>query len=199
LTGAPSTAPLLVLVKHAQPVLDAARPPREWDLAAEGEEQAARLADALRPYLPFQMVSSPELKARRTSDIVAATLGITAVTVEDLRELDRPVLPILSRGGHEALNARVFQEFDRPVIGRESAAAALQRFDVAVRQRLGPPFEHNIVVVAHGTVISLFVAAANPSIDAFALWRRLQCPSYVILDQASLAFRDVVEHVQVRT
>ena len=194
----PSSAPLLVLVKHAQPVLDAARPPREWDLAGEGEEQAERLADALRQYLPFQMVSSPELKARRTSDIVAAKLGITATAAEDLRELDRPLLPVLSRGGHEALNARVFQEFDRPVIGRESAAAALQRFDVAVRQRVGPPFERTVVVIAHGTVISLFVASVNPSIDAFALWRRLRCPSYVILDQASLAFREVVEEVQVR-
>ena len=199
MSGVPSTAPLLVLVKHAQPVLDAACPPREWDLAAEGEEQAERLADALRQYLPFQIVSSPELKARRTSDIVAATLGITAMTAEDLRELDRPVLPILSHDGHEALNARVFQEFHRPVIGRESAAAALQRFQLAVRRQLGPPFEHNVVVIAHGTVISLFVAAVNPSIDAFALWRRLRCPSYVILDQVSLAFRDIVEHVQVRT
>ena len=94
MSGVPSSAPLLVLVKHAQPVLDAARPPREWDLAGEGEQQAERLADALRQYLPFQMVSSPELKARRTSDIVAAKLGITATAAEDLRELDRPLLPV---------------------------------------------------------------------------------------------------------
>jgi broad specificity phosphatase PhoE len=199
LSGVPSSAPLLLLVKHAQPVLDAARPPRDWDLAGEGEDQAERLADALRQYLPFQIVSSPELKARRTTDIVAARLGITTTTAEDLRELDRPVLPILSRGGHEAMNARVFEDFDRPVIGRESAAAALHRFDVAVRQRVGPPIEHNVVVIAHGTVISLFVASANPSIDAFALWKRLRCPSYVILDQASLALREVVDDVQVRT
>ena len=87
----------------------------------------------------------------------------------------------------------------QPFKAKNSAAAALQRFDVAVRQRVGPPFEHNVVVIAHGTVISLFVASVNPSIDAFALWRRLRCPSYVILDQQSLAFREVVEEVQVRT
>ena len=35
----------LVLVKHALPVLDPSKPAREWQLGAEGEVQAKRLAD----------------------------------------------------------------------------------------------------------------------------------------------------------
>ena len=85
------------------------------------------------------------------------------------------------------------------MIGGESAAAALQRFARAVRHRVVAPFEHNVVVIAHGTVISLFVASVNPSIDAFTLWKRLRCPSYVILDQSTFALREVVDEIQVRT
>jgi broad specificity phosphatase PhoE len=188
-------APLLILVKHAQPVLDATTPPREWELARAGEVQAERLADALRRYLPFELVCSPEIKARRTSEIVAARLGIPTTTVEDLRELDRPALPIMTDDEHAALNARVFVERDRAVIGDESASSALRRFDQAVLAISSERPRHNLVVIAHGTVISLFVASANPSVDAFSLWKGLGCPSMVILDRASLAFREVVDKV----
>ena len=189
------TGPLLLLVKHAQPVLDASRPPRDWDLSPDGEAQADRLAESLRRYLPFQLVSSPEMKARRTSEIVAFRLGIPMTTAEGLRELDRPALPILPEDDHAALNARIFTAFDRAVIGAESAALALERFTEAVRRISGEASEHNVVVIAHGTVISLFVAAANPSMDAFDMWKRLRCPSVVTLDRASLAVREVIDKV----
>ena len=37
----------LILVKHAQPILDAAVPPARWQLGIEGERQANRLARVL--------------------------------------------------------------------------------------------------------------------------------------------------------
>ena len=37
----------VVLVKHAQPLLDATKPARDWDLAVEGEEQSKRLGASL--------------------------------------------------------------------------------------------------------------------------------------------------------
>ena len=191
----PDSQPVVILVKHAQPVLDSSLPPREWRLARDGERQAHRLADALRQYLPFRMFSSPELKARQTSEIVAAELGVAMTTVEDLRELDRPPLPILSESDHRALNARVFAEPDVPVIGAESAASALQRFERALGKEIDPAAT-NLVVIAHGTVISLFVASVDPSVEAFVLWKRLRCPSFVVLDGGSLALREIVDELQ---
>ena len=190
---ADGVGPCLVLVKHAQPVLDSSRPPREWELGPDGEQQASRLAGMLRKFLPFHLVSSREPKARRTSEIVGDRLGVATVAVEDLGELDRPAAPILSRQDHEAANARVFIDCDRAVMGAESAASALDRFKRALSDLLDRTPPGNVVVITHGTVTALLVADANPSVDAFTLWKRLHCGSFVVLERGSLALRDVVD------
>ena len=41
-------AAVLVLVKHALPVLDMSRPPREWVLSAQGELQSKQLSTTRR-------------------------------------------------------------------------------------------------------------------------------------------------------
>src|SRR5262245_51514256 len=127
---------LLVLVKHAHPLLDATKPAREWDLASEGEGQAKRLGALLRRFVPCRLVTSPEPKALRTSEIVAGELGISLAIVDGLREIDRPVLPIMSSHEHESLNARIFMEFDHRVMGSESAREARQRFAETVETEL---------------------------------------------------------------
>jgi broad specificity phosphatase PhoE len=186
--------PAFVLVKHAQPVLEEARPPRDWRLSPEGEAQAERLAEELRRFLPFRLIASPEPKAAQTCGIVAERLGLAATFDEGFRELDRPAQPILSPEDHAALNERLFVEFDRAVAGIESARSALDRFSVAVERALATS-AGSIVVITHGTVIALFVASTNPSIDAFELWNQLRCPSYVVLDR-SFALRELVPEVR---
>jgi broad specificity phosphatase PhoE len=188
--GAPSPA-RVILVKHALPVLDPSTPARNWQISAEGIAQAHRLAAALRPFAPLRLASSPEAKAVGTSEILATAFGVDIGIVDDLRELDRPVLPILATNEHEALNQRVFLECDQPVLGTESARAALDRFERAVRAQLAADDGCTPVVVSHGTVISLLVSAHN-SIDAFTLWKTLKCPSFVRLD-ASFALDEIVE------
>ena len=182
----------VVLVKHAQPLLDATKPAREWDLTVEGQAQSKRLGASLREFVPCRLVSSPEPKALRTCEIVADELGISMTVVDGLREIDRPVLPIMSASEHERVNAQIFTEFDRRVIGRESAREARERFMEAVRKEIGRTEEENLVVVAHGTVISLLVSEHN-DVDSFQLWKRLQCPSLVVLEKPSLGLVEVVD------
>ena len=182
----------MVLVKHAQPVLDGTKPAREWGLTAKGEEQAKRLGAALRPFIPCHLVSSPEPKALRTCEIVADELDASMRVVEGLREIDRPVLPIMPASEHEQLNARIFTEFEHRVMGRESAQEARQRFGDAVTTEALRTEANDLIVVAHGTVISLFVSEHN-DVDSFGLWRRLQCPSFVVLENSSFRLLDVVD------
>ena len=186
----PDGAGRVILVKHAQPIPDPSKPAREWQLGPEGVSQAHRLAAALRAFSPLRVVSSPEPKAVQTAGVVAAELGCDVTILDDLREIDRPVLPILTAIDHEALNERLFVDFDEPVLGIESARAARHRFDRAVRDLL-PTDDRTLVVVAHGTVISLLVSAHNP-IDAFRFWRALKCSSFAVLD-TSLMLSEVVE------
>lgn len=172
----------LILVKHAQPVLDPAVSPREWRLAHEGEEQSHRLAQRLRTFMPFTLVSSPEPKAARTAEIVAATLGIASAVVDGLEEFDRPAMPIVTPEEHRRLNLSIFTTRTLPVLGRESADAALTRFSAAIDRALAPiPAGHTLVVIAHGTVIALFVAQQTRR-DAFELWKRLECADWFDLE-----------------
>jgi broad specificity phosphatase PhoE len=172
----------LILVKHAQPVLDPAVAPREWRLGRDGEEQSQRLAAHLSAFLPFTLVSSSEPKAVRTAEIVAATLGIASAAVDGLEEFDRPAMPIVTPDEHTRLNASIFTTRAQPVLGRESADAALARFSTAIDRALVPlPSGHTLVVIAHGTVIALFVAQQTGR-DAFELWRSLECADWFELE-----------------
>lgn len=171
----------LVLVKHAQPILEPSTPPRTWTLGPDGEEGARRLARALAGYAPFALASSPEPKALRTAEIVAAADGVAVRVHDDLREFDRPALPLMSREDHRRLNAAIFSDPDRPALGTESAAAALARFGRGIHAAIEESGAvETLVVITHGTVLTLLTAAHN-DIDPLELWSRLACPSYVVL------------------
>ena len=171
----------LTLVKHAQPVLDPRLPPREWRLGVEGIEQSGRLAERLKPGLPFRLVCSVEPKAVETARIVAAELGIPHRVVDGLEEIDRRATPIVSLDEHERINAALFADRSAAIVGVESADAALARFSAAIDRAInaGDP-RQPLVVIAHGTVISLFVEQRTGR-DAFETWRTLQCAEYVVV------------------
>jgi broad specificity phosphatase PhoE len=111
--------------------------------------------------------------------------------VDGLQEIDRPVLPIMSPSEHERVNARLFSEFDQRVIGRESAREAQERFAAAMRSELDRTDTGNLIVVTHGTVMSLFVSQHN-NLDPFQLWKRLECTSFIVLEQRSYRLIEVV-------
>ena len=172
---------MLILVKHARPVLDAGVAPKHWRLGPEGEAQARALADSLRQFLPFHLASSPEPKAKRTAEIVGTALGVPVHVVDGLEEFDRPAMPIVSVDEHQRINAEIFRNPLLPVLGAESADAALRRFTDAVQKAAqATPPGHHVVVIAHGTVIALYVAQQRGD-DAFAVWQSLDCGTYVVV------------------
>ena len=178
----------LVLVKHALPVLDASTPARHWRLGPEGEAQARGLAQKLETRMPFRLACSSEPKAMRTAEIVAAHLGVPPAIVEPrLDEFDRPPLPLMPREEHERLNQPIFRDLDAVYLGKESGAGALARFTAGLDAALDACTAQTLVVVTHGTVMSLWVAAHN-DIDAFALWKRLPCASFVVLARPGCRF-----------
>jgi broad specificity phosphatase PhoE len=172
---------LVVLVKHALPELRAGVAPRHWTLGTRGEAGARRLATVLRQFGAFRLEHSPEPKASRTAELIAAELGLERHERPGLEEIDRPASPILSRAEHAAHNAQLFATPSLAVVGNESADRALARFELALAAAISdtPAHEH-LVVITHGTVIALLVAAHNAA-DASTLWQRLQCPSFVTL------------------
>jgi broad specificity phosphatase PhoE len=70
------------------------------------------------------------------------------------------------------------------VFGDETADAAHARFSGTVHSILKSDPDKTIVIVSHGTVISLFVSRLT-GISDFQLWSELGLPSLVVLDMES--------------
>jgi len=138
------------------------------------------LADRLAAFRPDRITSSVEPKARETAELVATRLGIPSGTAPDLHEHDRRDTAFLGAKAFDASVARFFAEPDALVLGQETAAAAATRFGRAVAAVAAESTGESCVIVAHGTVISLF-AAAHAGVDPLALWRELSLPSFITL------------------
>jgi broad specificity phosphatase PhoE len=178
---------VLLLVKHSLPAIDPAVPPAEWPLSEEGKARCEHLALRLREFDPAAIVSSTEPKAAET----AAALSVEVTFDERLREPDRSGVPWLGEAEFGRAVGAAFERPDEIVFGRESIAAARNRFAASVEDHRRH-VSGTLVVVAHGTVIAAY-AAAQAGVDGFALWRRLGLPSFVVLDGTELI--DVVEEI----
>lgn len=175
---------LLYLVRHAHSKVDRSTSPAAWGLTDKGRADAAALAHHLEETGVGLVLSSDELKAIETANVVADVLGIASEVDSGFRE---------QGGSHpqwaeteEDFVSLVGDAFGRPsefVIGNETMDAAAGRFEAAVRPRLDGA--ENGMVVAHGRVISAFVAGHN-EIDTFEFWRGLAMPALITLTRPDL-------------
>lgn len=184
----------LILVRHSLPAMDFAVPSHAWPLSEEGRRRCGPLADALADYGPVAVASSGEPKARETAEVVAARFGLRVTTEPDLREHDRRGTGRLSREVFQAGVGRLFAEPDALVFGNETGAQARQRFARAIDRIVARHPAGTVVVVSHGTVTSLFVAA-RAGVDGVALWQQLGLPAYVVLLLPDLTLETVVPAV----
>ncbi len=176
----------LILVKHSLPEIVKKLPAREWILSAEGKRRARILAEKLRPYQPDMIISSREPKAVQTAEIVANILQLGMQIADDLHEHERSNVAFLSQEAFE-MNVREF--FNKPselIFGIETASQALERFHRAVRLARSHNEDRTIVIVTHGTVISLFISHCT-GLPGFSLWKDLGLPSYIVFDMHSNA------------
>lgn len=184
----------LILIKHARPVVDPARPSHEWKLSDEGRLAAKSMAEKLRPRGIVAVVTSIEPKASQTGTELAGVLGCKATKAEGLHEHDRTGVPHLPSAEFVSMMALMFQRPSERVLGRESADEATQRIDTAVRGVLVQHPDQTVAIVSHGTVIALF-AAAHAKVDGYRLWREMGLPSYLVFDAESLELVDKVARV----
>lgn len=173
----------LILIKHAPPQItpDVASP--RWVLSEEGRQRCAWLADELAAQGVTRLYASLEPKALETAALVAVRLGLEVRPRPGLQENDRTGLgfPAL-----EDLHRRIEAFFAAPaelLMGRETAEAALSRFETALRALLAEAPDETRAVVTHGTVLTLLLARYNP-VEPFAFWSALTTPSYVVLNGA---------------
>lgn len=184
-------ADLLVLVKHARPDVDPARPSEEWTLGVDGLEGSLRLAERLRPAAIDLVISSTEPKAVETGRLLAQTLDVDWQTGHDLHEHRRRTAGYLDARLFEASIGRLFSERSNVVFGEESADAAAARFEAGLEGLRRVHRGRRMAVVAHGTVISLHLERRY-GVDGFTTWKRLGTPSFVLVDRRTRTVLDVV-------
>jgi broad specificity phosphatase PhoE len=184
----------LILIKHSYPDIDPNVLWHEWKLSVEGRRRCEPLADIVAEYGPRTIYTSSEKKAIETSEIVGARFGVPICQIAELRENDRTGLGIIPLDQIEPLFSDFFARPDHVVVGNETACAARDRFSNAVEKIVEAQQDGNVVLVAHGTVITLFVAAHN-DVDPFMFWRQLGLPSVVTLALPEYRMLDVIARV----
>lgn len=181
----------LILIKHSEPVLEPGVAPNRWRLSEKGRQGSVLLGEYLARYRPGAVVCSEEPKAVETARLAAVRLGVDHLTFPGLHEHDRTGGPFLSAEDFDQAARTFFANPGKLVWGNETAEQALERFDGAVRAVLEARGEEAVAVVAHGTVISLFVAQYN-DIEAYELWRQLRLPSFCVLSTPGFELREAI-------
>lgn len=171
----------LILVRHSLPEIKKDLPAHEWKLSEEGKARAGRLADVLKSRGFDLLATSYEPKAIETARIVAAKCGVDFHLTADLHEHERSTTPYLSTPEFEAAIHEFFEKPDRLIFGDETANQAHERFSGAVYSILSENDTRKIVIVAHGTVISLFVSRLIGQ-PGFTIWAGLGLPGFIVLD-----------------
>jgi broad specificity phosphatase PhoE len=175
----------IVLIRHGQSEIERDIPAAQWRLSAAGRNAARSLASSLRDYSFARLSSSPEPKALGTAEAIASELGGLPVDIEaGFAEQARRSAGFLSLGELDAGIARFFNEPTRQVFGEESADQACVRFSAALeRALLGAA--RDIVVVSHGTILSLYVSRVM-QLDPLPFWRTLPMPAAIVLEAGGM-------------
>jgi broad specificity phosphatase PhoE len=185
----------LILVRHADVVIDPAQAAREWSLSDNGRNACMTLAPKIAPYRPQQMISSEENKATVTGRLVASALGIPWTATPGLQEHDRQGVPFFaSKTQFETAVATLLRQPDDLIFGNETANQARKRFTKAVQQQLNSHPNVTIAITTHGTVITLFTCHHNPHLNLIEFWRNLTMPCAVILKLPSMKLHTVICH-----
>jgi broad specificity phosphatase PhoE len=185
----------LLLIRHAQPAIEPGLPAHQWRLSDEGRRQSARLAGRLAGYAPGLIVSSQEPKAIETAAILAEALGAAHLTQADLGEHRRQRVSYQSPEAFLETLALFFARPDDLVFGEETARQAGDRFARGVQTALQACPQGCLAIAAHGTVISLFAAAASRT-DPFPLWRSLGLPAVLVFSRPDLVLLEIIPSLE---
>jgi broad specificity phosphatase PhoE len=112
-----------------------------------------------------------------------------------LREHERDTVPYLGNEKWEQVITEFFERPDELVLGNETATQALRRFDRAVQEVLQQHIEGNVAIVAHGTVITLFLAQ-HAGVQALPFWHALTLPAFFVVSLPDYALIAAVRRLE---
>ena len=169
----------LLLARHGESIWNAERRFQghtDIPLSARGRAQAEALGVALRGYRVAAAYVSPFRRAVETAEVALEGMGVPLVTLTELRELSLgewegcTVDEVRAREG-DPYRAWLLAPHDCPPPGGEPLDAVSARVRGAIdRIAAAHPNGEDVLVVAHGGVISVY-ACALLGCSFNALWR----------------------------
>lgn len=172
----------LILVRHAAVQLDPTIDSHLWQLTEDGRSTTHHLAHQLKPYQPSRIITSEEAKAQATGAALADVMELPIKTAPGLQEHDRRGVPFFeNKAEFETAVATFFAQPHELVFGRETAVQAVTRFSQAVAQQCEAYPQQNLLLVTHGTVLTLFVCQHNLRLQPVEFWQSLLLPCAVVL------------------
>jgi len=181
----------LILVRHSLPVAVPGEPPATWHLSDEGRQRCLTLAKHLADYDPGLIITSQEVKAIETCEILAQRLGIPCLAADGLHEHVRKPAKSFAKDSFERSVKKFFTYPDELVFGEETANQIYARFYQAVTSLLELYPDERLAIVSHGTVISLFICREN-GIPEFEYWSKLSLPAIVVLSLPDFRLVDTI-------
>lgn len=180
MTDTSSTGRRIVLVRHATPLIDPARPAGEWALDERSAGDVRRLAEALQRLGVDSLVTSPEPKAARTAHLIAQALRLRVTHDDALREQGGGTVPWFDdQAAFRSAVADHFLRHKEAVFGRESSDAAVARFREGVDRACA---RHSLpVLVTHGRVMCGYMGRTLGR-DPMEFWSDLQMPDAYVVD-----------------
>lgn len=183
----------IILIKHSIPKITSEIPSNQWTLSEEGIKHVKLLAPKIKNFNFDKIFSSVEPKAIETAQILGKKFSKKIEIIEGIHEHERESNRIIyQRNQWLELMEKFFRYPDKLIFGDETATAAKERFSLAIHNLVhnNPP-DKDIVVITHGTVMSLFISKYNV-VDIFEIWNALGLPSYVELTAKEFSLESIV-------
>jgi len=181
-----------VFLRHAATKKDGDIPVSEWVLTEEGEKCALRLLE-VEYLLDFDVIiTSTEKKAYQTAKPLADNLGKEIIQIKELSELDRDSGELMTKEEYDNMKVKIFEDMNYTDFGWETCNHALDRFKKAVDEIEEKYDGKKILIVAHGTVMTLYFVFLQKKLDSLMeRWKGLGFCDYGIVKNNQVV-KDIV-------
>lgn len=182
----------IIFLRHAKTKVDNTLPIADWFLTDDGVKHAKEVSsDPIFDDVDL-IFASTERKAVDTAKPITERLGKEIIQVENLGEIKRPNAEKITLEEYKRLKSIVFSDFDKSESGWETVNRALSRFSKAVEE-IDRKYENKVIlIVAHGTVMSLYFANIQGKMDElFSRWKSLGFCEWGVVENGKVT-RDIV-------
>lgn len=178
----------LILVRHSQSTFDKDRPIRLWKLSETGVERASNLSESSLFVNVDLYVTSPQLKATHTCALIASNHPAPIQVHSGLDETTSVTNKIIDDFENEMHT--YLHSSDYSMNGWETAKEAKERLAKSISEIVKQWVDNwleKIVIVSHGTVLSLFSADFLGK-SPYEFHHLLRMPDIAVLDREKKEF-----------